>query len=335
MNFKNIFKKENPIIVAEIGNNHEGEFNKAINLIDAAAKSGADAVKFQTYKVESYYNKKFTEKKRFNRLKKFQLTFEEFEKLSKYSKKRGIIFFSTPFDIESAIFLNKIQRLFKISSGDNNFYPLINVLKSFGKPLIISTGLLSHKEIKKLTYKLGIYKNKNKLGLLHCVSDYPAHNNDLNLSSISFLKKKFPEFNIGYSDHSLGIDSCKIAMMLGAFMIEKHFTLNKNTSSFHDHKISAEPKELLSLVNFSKNFIPMIGDFGKNPKRKELSNVKNLRRSAYFKRQMDNGTKIFSKDIVWLRPYKNSSIKNLKQIEGKKLNKNVKKNDLLTKGVLK
>ena len=141
MNFKNIFKKENPIIVAEIGNNHEGEFNKAINLIDAAAKSGADAVKFQTYKVESYYNKKFTEKKRFNRLKKFQLTFEEFEKLSKYSKKRGIIFFSTPFDIESAIFLNKIQRLFKISSGDNNFYPLINVLKSFGKPLIISTGL--------------------------------------------------------------------------------------------------------------------------------------------------------------------------------------------------
>ena len=118
-------------------------------------------------------------------------------------------------------------------------------------------------------------------------------------------------------------------------MIEKHFTLNKNTSSFHDHKISAEPKELLSLVNFSKNFIPMIGDFGKNPKRKELSNVKNLRRSAYFKRQMDNGTKIFSKDIVWLRPYKNSSIKNLKQIEGKKLNKNVKKNDLLTKGVLK
>ena len=246
-------------------------------------------------------------------------------------QKKGIIFFSTPFDIESAIFLNKIQRLFKISSGDNNFYPLINVLKSFVKPLIFSTGLLSHKEIKKLTYKLGIYKNKNKLGLLHCVSDYPAHNNDLNLSSICFLKKKFPEFNIGYSDHSLGIDSCKIAMMLGAFMIEKHFTLNKNTSSFHDHKISAEPKELLSLVNFSKNFIPMIGDFGKNPKRKELSNVKNLRRSAYFKRQMDNGTKIFSKDIVWLRPYKNSSIKNLKQIEGKKLNKNVKKNDLLTK----
>ena len=273
MNFKNIFKKENPIIVAEIGNNHEGEFNKAINLIDAAAKSGADAVKFQTYKVESYYNKKFTEKRRFNRLKKFQLTFEEFEKLSKYSKKRGIIFFSTPFDIESAIFLNKIQRLFKISSGDNNFYPLINVLKSFGKPLIISTGLLSHKEIKKLTYKLGIYKNKNKLGLLHCVSDYPAHNNDLNLSSISFLKK-ISRIQHWIFRSFIRYDSCKIAMMLGAFMIEKHFTLNKNTSSFHDHKISAEPKELLSLVNFSKNFIPMIGDFGKNPKRKELSNVR-------------------------------------------------------------
>lgn len=335
MNFKKIFKNKKPIIVAEIGNNHEGNFNRAINLIDAASKSGADAVKFQTYKVESYYNQKFTDKKRYNRLKKFQFTFDQFEKLSKYSKKRNIIFYSTPFDIESAIFLNKIQKLFKISSGDNNFDTLIKVLKSFNKPTIISTGLLNYLEINKLLRQFDSYKNKNKLGILHCISSYPAPHENLNLKSISFLKEKFPKFDVGYSDHALGIDSCKIAIMLGAFMVEKHFTLDKNTSDFHDHKISADPKELKDLVDFSRNFRPMLGNLKKNPKKEEIRNIKNLRRSAYFKKDMRSGRQIFSGDIDWLRPFSNFSIENPKEVERKILKKNVKKGDLIVKGVFK
>ena len=110
MNFKKIFPKQKPIIVAEIGNNHEGNFNKALKLIDAAVLSGADAVKFQTYKIENYYSERFTEKKRFRRLKKFQLSYDQFKKLSIYAKNKKIVFYSTPFDMESAHFLNKIQK---------------------------------------------------------------------------------------------------------------------------------------------------------------------------------------------------------------------------------
>lgn len=335
MDFKQIFKKKKPIIVAEIGNNHEGNFSKAIKLIDSASKSGADAVKFQTYRIESYYNQKFTEKKRFKRLKKFQLTFEEFAKLSNYTKKKGLVFYSTPFDIDSAIFLNKIQKLFKISSGDNNFYPLIELLKSFNKPIIISTGLLNYSDIKKLTKQFDYYKDKNKLGILHCVSSYPATDKILNLNSVRFLKEKFPKFKIGYSDHSLGIDSCKIAIILGAFMVEKHFTLDKNTSNFHDHKISANPTELKDLVNFSNNFKSMLGDYKKIAKIQEIKNKKNLRRSAYFKRDIRSGYRVLSRDIDWLRPFNNSSIKSLRELKRKKLLKNVKKGDLIIKGVFK
>ena len=163
--FKDIFKKDQPIIVAEAGNNHEGDFNRAIKLIDAAVDSGASAVKFQTYKVDSYYSERYTDKKRYKRLKKFQLSFDQFKKLSIYSNKKNIVFFSTPFDLESAIFLNTIQKLFKISSGDNNFLSLINLIKTFNKPVILSTGLMEYDEIKKLTNKFSSYAFKNKLAL--------------------------------------------------------------------------------------------------------------------------------------------------------------------------
>ena len=122
--------------------------------------------------------------------------------------------------------------------------------------------------------------------------------------------------------------------MLGAFMVEKHFTLDKNTSNFHDHKISADPKELKNLVNFSKNFQSMLGNYKKSPKIEEIKNKKNLRRSLYFKKDMSIGNQVLLKDIVWLRPFNNFSIKNPKEIEKKRLKKNVKKGDLIIRGCL-
>ena len=135
---------------------------------------------------------------------------------------------------------------------------MIEVIKKFKKPIILSTGLINLSEIKRLINQFSDRKNKKNFGLLHCVSKYPALNKDLNLRSISFLKKKFPHYEIGYSDHSLNIDSCKIAMNLGASIIEKHFTLDKNFSNFHDHKISANPHELKDLVDFSNNLKLML-----------------------------------------------------------------------------
>tara|TARA_Y100000590_G_scaffold468827_1_gene653351 strand:- start:277 stop:1284 length:1008 start_codon:yes stop_codon:yes gene_type:complete len=335
MNFKNIFSKNKPIIVAEIGNNHEGNFNRAIKLIDAAVNSGADAVKFQTYRVESYYSIKYTDKKRLKRLKKFQLSFDQFKKLSVYSKKKKIVFYSTPFDIESALFLNKIQKLFKISSGDNNFLPLIKLIRTFNKPIVLSTGLLKYEEIKKIIKEFSNYNYKNKLAILHCVSKYPALNNDLNLNSITFLKKKIPQYEIGYSDHSLTIDSCKAAMALGSYMVEKHFTLDKNISDFHDHKISANPKEFKELVKFSNDIYEMLGKFQKFPKKSETKNIKNFRRSPYANKDISKGSKIYFNDITWLRPIKISACNNIKLIKNKKATNNIKKGDLIKKSYLK
>ncbi len=330
MNFRKLFPKRKPIIVAEIGNNHEGNFNRALKLIDAAVLSGADAVKFQTYKIENYYSERFTEKKRFKRLKKFQFSYEQFRRLSIYAKNKKIIFYSTPFDIESAHFLNKIQKLFKISSGDNNFFPLIRLINKFKKPTILSTGLTNLKEIKHVVNYFSGRKNKNNLGLLHCISKYPASNEDLNLKSISFLKKKFPYYEIGYSDHSLSIDSCKVALSLGAFMIEKHFTLDKNTSNFHDHKISATPDELKNLVNFANDLEPMLGDMKKNPNKSELKNIKGLRRSAYLKNDLAKNQKLIKTNVIWQRPH----IPNQKNIEdylGKFARNDLKKGLLISK----
>jgi len=210
------------IIVAEVGNNHEGNFKIAKKLIKEARNSGADIVKFQMF------NPKFTiSEKDFQRikiLKKFLFTKNQFKALSNYSRSIGIKFFCTPFDIEGARFLNKIQNIFKISSGDNNFYPLINEIAHFNKTIILSTGMSTIPEIKKV--KNFIFKawgkniKKCDLILLHCVSDYPVKANEANLKAILNLKKNFPDCIIGYSDHTVGIEAAIGAAALGATIIE-------------------------------------------------------------------------------------------------------------------
>ena len=168
-------------------------------------------------------------------LKNFKLTFKQFKKLADYSKKVGIIFFSTPFDIKSAEFLNKIQQIFKISSGDNNFLPLINTIAKFNKTIFLSTGLANIKQIakvKKLILNLWKKKvrNSKKLAILHCVSSYPVVESEANLLAIKTLKSKFSDCIIGYSDHTQGIEASLASVAMGATVIEKHITLNKNLS---------------------------------------------------------------------------------------------------------
>jgi sialic acid synthase SpsE len=187
MNLNNLKKT---FIIAEIGNNHEGSFNVACKLIKEAKKAGVDAVKFQTYRTEDFIHIK--EIKRFRKLKKFELTKEEFYKLSFLAKNNNLKFISTPFDINSAVFLNKIVDCFKVASGDNNYYQLIETILKFNKATLISTGLLNFKEVLNL-YKFIKNKkfNTSKLAFLHCVSSYPVPNYEANLLSIKFLKKKY------------------------------------------------------------------------------------------------------------------------------------------------
>lgn len=315
--------KNKTFIIAEIGNNHEGDISTAYKLIDKAKESGVDAVKFQTFDVKKYYSKD-TDKKRIEKLKKFQLSHQTFIKLAKYAKKIGLVFFSTPFDIESAIFLNKIQNFFKISSGDNNFYNLIYKVLTFNKPIIISTGLMDFKEIKKLYHFIKKKKFRNQLCFLHCVSSYPVPINELNLNSILFLKEKFPNCIIGYSDHSDSIESCVLAAHLGAKIIEKHFTLDKNFSNFRDHKLSATPNEMKKLVNTVRNLESMLGKKQKIIQKSEKLNIAGSRRSIAANKNLKKNSIIKISDLVFVRPQFKSSILDEKQIIGKKLKRSIK-----------
>ena len=326
-NLKKIF------FIAEIGNNHEGSYRNAIKLIDQAKKSGADAVKFQTFDTNYFINK--LEKKRFDKLKSFELTKKDFKKLSIYSKKKGLKFISTPFDLGSAKFLSKIVHAFKISSGDNNFYELIKLCASFKKPLIISTGMLNLMEIKNILKILNKIKFPNKkLALLHCVSDYPVKDEEANLLSIKYLKDKLP-VTIGYSDHIMGSESCLIAASLGAQIIEKHFTLNNNYSDFRDHKISLNPKDMQQMISSTRRVESMIGNYDKKISSNEKKNYSSMRRSIYFNKKLKKGTILKRQDLKVVRPYKILEPNDLSKVLGKKLKKDTQESSLVTLKILK
>lgn len=332
MKIKKKLKTNKPFIVAEIGNNHEGSFLVAKKLIFEAHKAGVDAVKFQTFKTESYVND--MDSKRFKRLKKFELTQKEFIKLSKFAKKKKLKFISTPFDIESAVFLNNIVDYFKISSGDNNFNQLIAKVLSFKKPTFISVGILNFNEIKKLiTF---VTKQKfplKKLTLLHCVSAYPANDSEANLNSIKFLKKKL-KVRIGYSDHTIGAVAPIIASTYGANVIEKHFTLNKNYSNFRDHKISSDIHEMKFIVSETKRVSSMLGFKNKNPSFTEKNNAASMRRSLYARKDIKKNSIINYRDIKIVRPFVELGSNDLSKILKKKSKRNINKSEPITKNII-
>jgi len=311
----NLNKLKKTFIIAEIGNNHEGSFNVACKLIEKAKKTGVDAVKFQTFETKNFIN--VSDVKRFKRLKKFELTKEEFYKLSLLAKKNNLKFISTPFDLNSACFLNKIVDCFKISSGDNNYYKLIEQVLKFKKNTIISTGLLSLKEIINL-YKFikKVRFNNSKLAFLHCVSSYPVVDKEANLLSIKFLKKKFP-ITVGYSDHTLGTHAAIAASVLGAKIIEKHFTLDNNYSKFRDHRLSLNPSNMKRLVDSLRSIENMMGKEEKILQPGEKKSILSMRRSLYLSKNIAKDSIINLRDINIVRPFASLEPGDLINVVGK------------------
>ena len=331
MIIKNLDTSKKVFIVAEIGNNHEGSFANAKKMISAAADTGVDAVKFQTIVPELFVN--IEDKDRFNKLKEFQLTYNNYEKLALYAEKKGLYFCSTPFDLESAKFLNNIQSFFKISSGDNEFYPLLEQVCKFNKPIILSTGLIDIKKIKKIVKF--IYHNnnnqKNKLALLHCISSYPTKIDKINLNSIKFLKKNFKDTSIGFSDHTLGIEAAALSVVCGAEIIEKHFTLDKNFSNFRDHKISSDPKEMKKLVNKIREIETILGNEEKIVNVSEKKSIIDYKRSIAVKRNLKKGHKVKISDLIWVRPGNGLSPGKENLVINKILKKNISARTILKK----
>ncbi len=277
------FPLKKTFIVAEIGNNHEGSIKTAKRLILAAKKTGVDAVKFQTYDVAKYVNT--DDKKRYKILKKFQLKKAEFVQLANFAKKNGLKFISTPFDLESANFLNEIVDYFKISSGDNNFHDLISLVVSKKKPTLISTGLLNLKQIGQLIRFVKSKIPRNKICFLHCISSYPVEVEEANLFIIDRLIKKF-KVNVGYSDHTIGDLASIASVVLGAKVIEKHFTLDNNFSNFRDHRISLNPKDMKKLVKSIRDVEKMCTKKKDKISNGEKTNLKSMRRSIYAKNDL-------------------------------------------------
>ena len=332
MKIGNINTKEKVFIIAEIGNNHEGNFELAKQMISQAAVAGADAVKFQTFIPKNLVSNE--DQDRLKQLSRFQLSYEQFTELALIAKEKRLIFFSTPFDIESAKFLNTIQPIFKIASGDNNFYPLIDTVASFGKPMIVSTGVADLDLIKKVYDKiLKIWASKKEdypsLALLHCVASYPVPDEQANIASIIYLKKLFPQAVIGYSDHTLGIDAAVLSVIAGARIIEKHFTVDKNYSTFRDHKLSADPKEMRLLVDQVRKAEVMLGIEEKKTQNCEKEMNIAGRRSIAAARKLSIGSTLAWDDLIWVRPGKGFPPGDENRIIGKKIVRELKMGQII------
>jgi len=290
------------LIIAEIGNNHEGSYTLAEEMIGLAAEAGADAVKFQTIIPERLVS--LQQQERIHQLKKFQLSYNEFGKLAKVAKNQNVIFLSTPFDIDSAMFLNELVPAYKVSSGDNDFFPLIEMIANTGKPIIMSTGLVNIGEVKKsVKFIKNIWDDQNidqELALLHCVSSYPTPLENANLLAIRELENIAGV--VGYSDHTLGIDAAILSIAVGARIIEKHFTIDNNYSDFHDHKLSANPEDFKEMVEKIHLAEKTLGSGIKKPSPEELENRIKIRRSIVAKHDLSAGHIISIEDLDWVRP---------------------------------
>ena len=294
---------EQVLVIAEIGNNHEGNFDVAQELVRKAAESGVDAVKFQTFKTGLFGNP--ADPDRYERLKSFELSFSEFERLSELARSLGLLFISTPLDLASATFLERIVDCYKIASGDNDFYPLIGQVARTGKPLIVSTGLSDARQVSKtVEFVKGVWGGHTidrQLGVLHCVSSYPVLPEQVNLRSIPFLAENF-DCTVGYSDHTLGIEAPVLAVALGARVVEKHFTLDKAFSDFRDHQMSADPADMEELVRRVRLASSMLGEVRKTIQPCEEEAVVALRRSIVAGRDLPGGHPVSESDLMWIRP---------------------------------
>jgi N,N'-diacetyllegionaminate synthase len=277
------------LVVAEIGNNHEGDYALAEELIALAARAGAGAVKFQTIVPEKLVAA--AEVERIRQLERFRLSYEQFEQLSRVARKHGVLFLSTPFDLDSARFLTPLVPAFKIASGDNNFFPLLREVARTGKPIILSTGLLGLDEVR--TSKAFIEEVwrtqglRQELALLHCVVNYPTAPGNANLRALEDLKRLGT--TVGYSDHTLGIESAVLSVALGARIIEKHFTISKTYSAFRDHQLSADPVDLAQLVSRVRGAEEMLGHGCTDQRDTEREMVPRVRRSIVAARDLPAG----------------------------------------------
>ena len=331
------------IIIAEAGVNHNGDIMIAKKLIDVASKAKVDYVKFQSFKADKlvspiakkadYQIKNLKDKDDFQyqMLKRLELSEEDHEELISYCKTKNVKFFSTAFDVDGVSYLSSLNLdAFKIPSGELTNFPYIKAIAQTGLPVIMSTGMATLKEIgESIKVLINNGTIKENLTVLHCNTDYPTPMADVNLQAMLKIKEKF-DVNIGYSDHTIGTEIPIAAVALGAKIIEKHFTLDRNLKG-PDHKASLEPKELKYMVDSIRNLEQAMNGNGiKEPSQGERKNILIARKSIHLLRDLSLGTVISEEDIIPLRPGDGICSMNWEKVLGKTLKRDVKKFHKLT-----
>jgi N,N'-diacetyllegionaminate synthase len=330
-----------PYIIAEIGINHEGDFNLAKKTIKSAALAGANAIKLQIFNPKTLAQKESAktpeQKSRISKketllqmLKRMTLNLSQYKKLKLYTKKKSLDFICSIFDEESLNLSKKIGLdAYKIASPDLTDLKLLSQIKKVNKPIILSTGMSSYNEIKSAIKEL---KGKN-IYLLHCVSLYPCPTNFVNLKRIKSLSKKF-NLPTGYSDHSIGINACFGAIMMGSKVIEKHFTLNKKWKGA-DHELSADQKDMAMICNFANSYQKLRGKGVIEPSNKEIKMRKFFRKSLFAKKSMKVGETISLEKVEARRPGLYIKSDNISKIIGKKIKKSIFKDEPIKRGNIK
>lgn len=298
------------LIIAEIGVNHNGDINLAKKLVDVAKEAGADIAKFQTSTLDGVVSK-FAEMAEYQKnnigkvtsqkemLKSLVLPFDAFKELAAYCKEKGIQFLSTPFDLPSIDFLNELQDMWKIPSGEITNYPYLVKIAKTGKDIIMSTGMSTVDEVRD-AIKVLKDNGSGNITLLHCTTDYPTPYEAVNLNAMKTLEKEFG-LPVGYSDHTNGIEVSVAAVAMGAKVVEKHFTLDRNLPG-PDHKASLEPDELKALVKAVRNVEKSLGSFEKKPSESEIKNIAIARKSIVAARDIKEGEILTEENITTKRP---------------------------------
>ena len=298
------------LIIAEAGVNHNGDLNIAKRLVDEAKKAGADIVKFQTFAPDLLASKNASMAKyqkdnlgvndsQLSMLRKLALGYDSFVELASYCKKVGIKSLSTPFDLQCIAFLNELQDTWKIPSGEITNYPYLVEIANTHKSVILSTGMSTLEEIEDALKVL----NENGVGtisILHCNTQYPTPYADVNLKAMLSIKNRFG-LSVGYSDHTLGIEVPIAAVSLGAEIIEKHFTLDRNMEG-PDHKASLEPNELADMVRSIRNIEKALGDGEKRVTESERANLSVARKSIVAKTDIKKGEFFSEFNLTTKRP---------------------------------
>ncbi len=325
-------------IIAEAGVNHNGDIETAKKLVDAAALAGADGVKFQTFKAENLvcknaqkaeYQLETTDEKesQFDMLKRLELTQEMHKLLLDYCHQKGIMFLSTPFDIESLHFLVQCGlEIIKIPSGEITNYPYLKEVGKTGKKVILSSGMSTLSEVREA---VGVLKENGskEITVLHCNTQYPTPYGDVNLKAMLTLKKEL-KVEVGYSDHTQGIEVPIVAAALGAGVIEKHFTLDRNMEG-PDHKASLEPNELRAMVSAIRNVELALGNGEKIPSESERKNIYIVRKSIVAKCDIHAGEIFTGNNLTTKRPGTGISPMKWDEVIGQKAKRDFGEDELI------